>query len=151
MPESEEHSELVVILRSYIAEKFCEGQIERVYTDSVSRETRIRPPSIEGFVPDAFVMLNDQGRVAIGEAKTMGDLENSHTDAQVMAFLKRCRMAKGSAFILAVPWPIERLALTLLTNFQIRGGFPNIETVVLSEVNRMGVATSLGRLTPCRS
>ena len=102
-------------------------------------------------MPDAYVMLDEQGRVVIGEAKSMGDLENSHTEAQVTAFLRRCGMAEGSAFILAVPWPIERLARALLTKLRIREGLAHVETVVLSEANRMGTATTSGRFTHCRS
>ena len=151
MPETEEHSNLVAILHSYISNRFCEGRWERVYTDSVSSESSARPPPIEGYVPDAYFMLNDRGRVVIGEAKSIGDLENSHTDSQVTAFLRRCGMAEGSAFILAVPWPIERLARALLTNFRIREGLPHVETVVLSEMNWLGTATTSGRLTDCRS
>ena len=151
MPESEEHSTLVGILHSYIADRFCDGQEERVFTDSVSSETRTRPPTFEGHIPDAYAMPDEQGRVVIGEAKSMRDLENSHTDAQITAFLRRCGMAEGSVFILAVPWPIERLAMTLLTNFRIREGLSHVETVVLSEVNRMGMATTSERLTRCRS
>ena len=116
-----------------------------------SSESRTRPPSIEGYVPDAYVMLNEQGRVVIGEAKSMRDLENSHTEAQVTAFLRRCGMAEGSALILAVPWPIERLARALLTNFRARGELLHVEAVVLSEANRMGTVTTPGRLTRCRS
>ena len=142
---------MVAILHNYIADRFCGGRGERVLTDSAGRESSTRPPSIEGYVPDAYVMLNDQGRVVIGEAKSMRDLENSHTEAQVTTFLRRCGMAEGSAFILAVPWPLERLARALLTNVQVREGLPHIETVVLSEANRMGTATTSGRLTHCRS
>ena len=124
---------------------------ERVFTDSVSSESRIRPPSIEGYVPDAYVMLNEQGRVVIGEAKSMGDLENSHTEAQVTAFLRRCGMAEDSVFMLAVPWPVERLAKALITNLSVREGLPHVETLVLSEANRVGAATTSGTLTHCRS
>ncbi len=88
-------------------------------------------------MPDAYVMLNEQGRVVIGEAKSMRDLENSHTEAQIMAFLRRCGMSEGSAFILAVPWPIERLARARLANFQAREGLLHVEIVVLSEMNRL--------------
>ena len=96
-------------------------------------------------------MLRELGGVVIGEAKSLMDLENSHTDAQVTAFLGRCGLGEGSAFILAVPWPIERLAKALLTNFRVREGLLHVETVVLSEANRMGTATRSGRLIRCRS
>ncbi len=142
---------MIAILHSYIADRFCEGRGERVFTDSVSNESRTRPPSIEGYVPDAYVMLNEQGRVVIGEAKSMGDLENSHTEAQVTAFLRRCGMAEDSVFMLAVPWPVERLARALITNLSVREGLPHVETLVLSEANRVGAATTSGTLTHCRS
>lgn len=132
---------MVAILHRYISGRYCEGQRERVFIDSVGTESRTRPPPIEGYVPDAYVMLNEQGRVVIGEAKSMKDLENPHAEAQVMAFLRRCDTAEGSAFILAVPWPIERLARALLTNFRVREGLRHVETVVLSEVNRLDTAT----------
>ena len=151
MPESEEHSNLVAILHGYISDRFCEGRGERVLTDSIGSQSPNRPPPIEGYVPDAYVMLDDQGRAVIGEAKSMGDLENSHTEAQVTAFLRRCGMAEGSAFILAVPWPIERLAVALLANFRVREGLPQVETVVLSEMNRLGATKTSGRSTHCRS
>ena len=137
---------MVGILHSYIADRFCGGQGERVFTDSVSSESRTRPPSIEGYVPDVYVMLNELGGVVIGEAKSMRDLENSHTEAQVTAFLRRCGMADGSAFILAVPWPVERLASALLTNFRAREGLPHVEIVVLSEANRMGTAATVRKV-----
>lgn len=151
MPESEEHSNLVVMLHCYISNRFCEGQPERVLTDTVSRQSPNRPPPIEGYVPDAYVMLDEQGRVVIGEAKSMGDLENSHTEAQVAAFLRRCGMVEGSVFVLAVPWPIERLAGALLRNFRVREGLPHVETFVLSEMNLLGATKTSGWATNCRN
>ena len=142
---------MVAILHSYISDRFCGGRGERVLTDSIGSQSPNRPPPIEGYVPDAYVMLDEQGRVVIGEAKSMGDLENAHTEAQVTAFLRRCGMAEGSAFILAVPWPIERLAGALLTNVRVREGLPQVATVVLSEMNRLGATNTSVRSTHCRS
>ena len=136
MAESEDHSDLVALLHRYISDRFCEGQRSRVITDSIGSEWRTRPPSIAGYVPDAYVMLDDLGRVVIGEAKSIGDLENSHTEAQVTAFLERCGRVEGSAFLLAVPWPVERLARALLTHFQVKEGLTHVETIVLSELSR---------------
>ena len=111
----------------------------------------MRPPSIAGYVPDAYVALNEMGRVVIGEAKSLMDLENSHTEAQVTAFLRRCGMAESSTFILAVPWPVERLARALLASFQAKEGLSNVDTIVLSEVDRLDTATSARRLANCRN
>ena len=151
MPESDEHSNLVALLHDYVTESFCEGKRDRILSDSAGGEPGPRPPSIEGFVPDVYVMLSDQGRVVIGEAKSMGDLENSHTEAQVTAFLEGCGMAEGSTFILAVPWPVERLATALLAKFWVREGLPQVETVVLSEASWIGAAAGPGRSIRCRS
>ena len=151
MPESEKHSYLVTILHSYITDRFCGDIGERVLTDSASSNSRTRPPLIEGHVPDAYVMLNEQGRVVIGEAKSMRDLENPHTEAQITSFLRRCGMVEGSVFIMAVPWPIERLAKALLRNFRVREGLPYVETVVLSEMNRLDATTVSGGLRHCKS
>ena len=79
MPESEEHSNLVGI------------------------NALACSPSIAGYVPDTYVMLNERGKVVIGEAKRLRDLETAHTEAQVTAFLERCGMAEGSSLLLAVP------------------------------------------------
>ena len=151
MPESEEHSSLVFVLHSYIANRFCQGQAARVFTDTMGSEPGTRPPSIAGYVPDAYVSLNELGRIVIGEAKSLKDLENSHTEAQVTAFLRRCGMAEGSAFILAVPWPVERLARALLTSLQAKEGLSGVDTVVLSEVDGLDTAAKSGRLAHCRS
>ena len=88
-------------------------------------------------MPDAYVILDELGRVVVGEAKSIGDLENSHTEAQITAFLERCARVEGSAFLLAVPWPVERLARTLLTNLQVKEGLTHVETSVLSELSRL--------------
>ena len=142
---------MVAVLHSYIADRFCEGNRDRVLTDSVVGKSPDRPPSIAGYVPDTYVMLDELGRVVIGEAKSLRDLENSHTEAQVTAFLRRCSLADGSALILAVPWPIERLARALLTNLRAREGLSHVETVVLSDATRIGTATTSGRSARCRS
>ena len=142
---------MVVMLRSFIAYRFCEGETARVFTDSINSESGIRPPSIAGYVPDAYVALSELGAVVIGEAKSLKDLENSHTEAQVTAFLKRCEMAEGSTFILAVPWPVERLASGLLTSLQAREGLSHVDTVVMSEVDVLDTEARSGRLSHCRS
>ena len=129
---------MVAMLHSYISDRFCEGLSLRVLSDSGSRQSANRPPSIGGYIPDAYVMINEKGTVVLGEAKSMKDLEHAHTVTQLTAFLERCAIADGSALILAVPWPTERLARALLKKLQARQGSPHVETVVLSDANKMG-------------
>ena len=139
MPESEEHSNLVSILQDYIAAKFLGGDNRRVLTDTKGLKARPQPPSIEGYVPDVYAIRSDRPAVVIGEAKTPGDLENSHTEAQLTAFLKRCAQQERSVFILAVHWPVERLAKSFLSQLQAREGLSHVDVVVLSEIGMLKV------------
>ena len=125
------------MLHNYIADGFCQGDKERVLIDSVASHSSNRPPSISGYIPDAYVMLSRLGRVVIGEAKTMRDLENAHTQAQIVAFLKRCRLVEDSAFVLAVPWPVERLAKAVLLNIRSREGLSDVAITVISEAHHL--------------
>lgn len=134
MSESREHSNLVAILHRYIANRFCGGDGDRILTDSIARLSLDRPPPIAGHVPDAYVMLNDMGAVVIGEAKSSRDFESFRTELQIAAFLRRCDALRGSFFVLAVPWPIERFAGSFLRNLQSRKGF-QVATIVLSEAS----------------
>ena len=138
MPESEEHVKLVGVLQTYIADRFCGGVADRVLTDSKVTARQARPMAIGGYVPDAYLLLGASGRVVIGEAKSLRDLENLHTEAQIRAFLRRCAMVKGSVFVLAVPWPIERLAKALVSKFRANEQLLDVEMIVLSDANRLG-------------
>lgn len=151
MPESREHSNLVALLRSYMADRFCEGDKNCILTDSAADDSFARPPSIAGYVPDSYVLLNDTGKVAIGEAKSFGDFDNPRTEAQVTAFMRGCAFAEDSVFILAVPWPLERIARTLIINLRRRHGLLGVELIILSEANPLGTIVPSRRLTPCKS
>ena len=135
MPESHEHMALVAKLRSHIAEHFCSGLDARILIDSAISASNARPPSLEGHVPDAYLALDTSGRVVIGEAKTMGDFDTSHSQAQIVAFLKRCGREDGSTFILAVPWPIQAFAAAHLRNLILSLGLQRVHVTVICEVD----------------
>lgn len=139
MPESEEHAHLVTMLHDYIADRFCGGSGHRVLTDSEYSSASDRPPSFGGHIPDAYMPLGSSGSVALGEAKSLRDLENTHTEAQITAFLRRCSSAEGSVFVVAVPWPVERLALALVKRIQTKEELSNVEVTVLSDANPNGL------------
>ena len=140
---------MVAMLHSYIADRFCQGDKERVLTDSIGSDSIDRPPSIGSHVPDAYVMLDRSGRVILGEAKSLRDLENSHTEAQLTAFLRRCNSVDHSTLVLAVPWPIERLAKALLLSLQVREGLSHIEIAVISEAHHLQTLPTRGRSVHC--
>ena len=144
MTESEEHSNLVSLLHCYIANRFCRGETYGVLTDSIALHSVDRPPSIDGYIPDAYVMLDGSGKVVIGEAKSLGDFENSHTEAQIVAFLKRCSLVQDSTLVLAVPWPIERLAETWLRSLRAREQLSQVQVTILSNVHDTPVLGTSG-------
>lgn len=149
MSESTEHSDLVSILQGYMAESFCGGNRTRVFVDSLAINSVERPPPIAGYIPDAYVQLDDGAAVAIGEAKSLRDFENTHTDVQTIAFLKRCAMATDSVFVMAVPWPIERLAISTINKHQTDLGLTDLKCVVLSDANPTGPRISTKALRSC--
>lgn len=153
MPESTEHADLVDILHRYMADRFSNGDLAQVLADSARSEFAGRPPRVEGFIPDVYFLSSAGSRVAIGEAKSMRDLENSHTEEQLAAFLRRCATAAGSTFVLAVPWPLERLAVAMLRDIWTREQATDvpIELLVLSDANPMGTDASPKATTQCRS
>ena len=153
MPESTEHAGLVDMLHRYIADRFSNGDLNQVITDSACSHFPNRPPPVEGFIPDVYFLSSTDGRVAIGEAKSMRDLENSHTEAQLAAFLRRCATATSSTFVLAVPWPIERLAVAMLRDIWTREQTTDapVELWVVSDANPRGTDASPGGTARCKS
>lgn len=138
MSESTEHSDLVAMLQDYMAENFCDGNRACVFVDSGAIVSVERPPIIAGHVPDAYVQLGDRASVAIGEAKSLRDFENAHTDAQTIAFLTRCGMTTDSVFVMAVPWPIERLAISTIERHRAALGLGDLRAIVISNANPTG-------------
>lgn len=121
-----------------MADSFCEGNRTRVFVDSVAIGSVGRPPRIAGYIPDAYVQLHDGTAVAIGEAKSLRDFENAHTDAQIAAFLTKCAESTDSVFVMAVPWPIERLAISTIKKHQGVLDLSDLRCVVLSDANPTG-------------
>jgi|APSaa5957512622_1039677.scaffolds.fasta_scaffold110790_2 hypothetical protein len=62
------------------------------------------PELIGGSKPDVLAVNQDRATVIIGEAKTAGDVENTHTMNQLLDYLKYLQKIKNGVLILAVPW-----------------------------------------------
>ena len=150
MTESREHANLVALLRRHVADGYCGGDTSKVLVDSSASKTTTRPPPITGYVPDVYALLDDTGRVVIGEAKSFRDLENLRTEAQLLAFLTRCSHVIHSKFILAVPWPIERLAKSIVGRLQRQNGLCGVGSSVLSDASQWCLDSLGGRTELCR-
>lgn len=103
MPESAAHSRLVRAILDHLDQSFGSLTEIAVREDSSSALRGERPPMIGGFVPDVFATDVPTTMTVIGEAKTRQDLERSHSQAQISAFLRFLAATTNGVFILSVP------------------------------------------------
>lgn len=130
MPESASHAKLVSSLVQWIAATYFAGDTGAILVDSPTSNGK--PPVVGGFVPDAFV---DAGKImVIGEAKTWQDVESRHTRDQLCAFLQWCRLDEQAVLVMAVPWPVTRLAAMILRSLQRKHGCESVRTVILDKL-----------------
>lgn len=72
------------------------------------------PAIIGGFRPDAYAVLPVPPSIIIVEAKTDRDLDNSHTDKQLAAFVAHLEQKKTGSLVLSVTGPRADDAKTVL-------------------------------------
>ena len=60
------------------------------------------PPIVDGFRPDVYSHTLSGNLTVIAEAKTDGDLDNNHTDNQILSFVNHLERKGGGLFILSV-------------------------------------------------
>lgn len=132
MPESSRHMALVQRVARYLLDRFPVDRGHLMFIDAPDTRRGDRPPSFEGYVPDVFLTDVPTRFNAIGEAKTVRDLENEHTDAQLDAFLRHLRLRTG-ILILAVPWIATRSARMMVDASVGRTEATDVETVILTD------------------
>ncbi len=102
MPESRSHMDLVQVTYNYIKQILPNDYSCFVQVDSPDTK---RPGIVEDFVPDVYLCTSDL--IIIGEAKTIGDFERSHSKAQYRAYLNTCMNFNGtSILVISVPWQV---------------------------------------------
>lgn len=134
MAESEYHIRLVEALAGWISGEFLKGDTGCLFVDSPSSPAECKPPNINGFIPDVYIPYDFAKVLVIGEAKTSGDLETSHTQKQIEVFLTKCAYYEGSTFVLAVPWDMVRLAVATVNEVKALVGAVRVRTVVLEKL-----------------
>lgn len=109
MAESKIHAELVRQLKEYIVNEFLEGDDGAVLVDSAGVDRNDRAYLVNGYIPDIIASpQNGELSKIIGEAKTIGDIETTHSIGQIEAFLHYCNKLDNALLIIAVPWPYGR-------------------------------------------
>ena len=72
-----------------------------------------RPPIFDHSRPDLYGKRPSDGFEIIGEAKTKGDLENTHTERQVSHYSSYVEH-RDAKLIIIVPWPLTRTCKALV-------------------------------------
>ena len=134
MSESVRHMKLVQSLVVWVSQAYFQGDLGRILVDSAKGLLAGRPPMLGGYVPDVYAKRFAPRSVVVGEAKTARDLENRHTRAQLVAFLKHCAEFPDSVLVLAVPWHMTRFAKALMRVLLRQQGLGGVKTVVLEQL-----------------
>jgi hypothetical protein len=75
-----------------------------ILIDSRAGLARLTPPALENVRPDIFARHTQTRYAVIGEAKTLSDVENPHTEHQLECYFRHLALEGGGEVRLAVPW-----------------------------------------------
>lgn len=129
--ESKVHIELVNKIMKYVEKIIPETDHVMIQCDSAGNYGEIR---VGNFVPDVYYCR--QGRLIIGEAKTLGDFDRKHSREQYAAYLRECHLFAGeSKFIIAVPWQLMITAKNYLKREKQRNKWL-FEIVIINETGK---------------
>lgn len=129
MAESELHAVLVQRIANYFATRSPDYLL---FVDGRASNGLMVPPSIEAVRPDVFGRDNKTKVAVIGEAKTLNDIENPHTEFQLLTYFRYLADEGGGICCLAVPWKgldtmyflakkMRRIAGACVVDFVVQG------------------------------
>jgi hypothetical protein len=96
-------------LHAALVERIVKNLTERnpdylLFVDGCASTGLAIPPSIEMVRPDVFGRDMKTKKAVIGEAKTADDIENPHTELQLLTYFRYLANDGGGMCCLAVPW-----------------------------------------------
>lgn len=133
MPESMIHAGLVLSLVDWVAREYLNGDYGCICHDMTGRPASSAPPRIAHYVPDVFANGGLSCPVVVGEAKTVLDLDTTHSHGQFEAFLSYCDGHTKAVFVLAVPWHAVPFARNMMRRICRRNQW-NETTVIILEL-----------------
>ena len=138
MSDSAQHLDLVHSILSFIGENFPPAKFA-VLCDLPGSPNK--PPRIHGFVPDVFTQDAPRTAVVIGEAKTVADLQTSHSRLQIEAFLRFLAVQDNPTFVLAVPWPAAVMARQIVQTYLVTLEVKHVRVVICDGQQARAAAT----------
>lgn len=101
MAESSLHAALVERIANYLTTSNSDYLL---FVDGRASIGMTIPPSIDTVRPDVFGRDSKTRKAVIGEAKTLNDIENPHTELQLLTYFRYLQNDGGGMCCLAVPW-----------------------------------------------
>ena len=111
MSQSDQHRDLVIQVVKALESRY---PLMSFITDVQQNPGNPVPPVIDGFRPDVYATKKSGGSIVIAEAKTDGDLDNKHTNNQVVSFVNYLERRRNGFFFLSVTGCGANRAKTLL-------------------------------------
>lgn len=111
MSQSEQHRNLVIQVVK-VLEARC--PLMSFITDVQQNPGDPVSPVVDGFRPDVYATGESESSIVIAEAKTDGDLDNKHTNKQVISFINYLERRRNGFFVLSVTGYGANRAKTLL-------------------------------------
>ncbi len=101
MAESSLHAALVERIANHLTTSNCDYLL---FVDGCASNRLAIPPSIDTVRPDIFGRESKTRKAVIGEAKTLNDIENPHTELQLLTYFRYLQNEGGGTCFFAVPW-----------------------------------------------
>lgn len=128
MAESDLHAELVTRIVKSLED---EGRKFFLFVDGRGGNGSI-PPTLQNYRPDVFARDNNSKVAIIGEAKTSNDIDNPHTECQLVSYFNFLAQEGTGRLMLSVPWKgldemyyiakrAKRIANAQLIPFMVQG------------------------------
>jgi hypothetical protein len=96
-------------------------------------ETTEKPELISGYRPDVLARDVPHTITVVGEAKTGYDVDNSHSEGQLQAFLRYLAVQPQPTLVIATPWHARAAAIRTVNRLVERLGFDRIQRVYLTD------------------
>ncbi len=132
MGESHEHSELVRLIAAWVREVYGNRQWGLCLLCDLPEATE-KPELISGYRPDVLARDVPQTITVLGEAKTGDDVDNSHTEGQLQAYLRYLAVQPEPTLVIATRWYARAAAIRTVNRLVDQLELDRIQRVYLTD------------------
>ncbi len=126
MSQSKEHQDLI---KKTVSAILCRYTNLEILSDIQNKPGDPVPPTIEGFKPDIYATQEKRLKI-ISEIKTNKDIDNKHTENQVITFINYLEQRQNGLFIFSVTGVKANVAKVFLSFIRQSCGVQNMKTKI---------------------